>query len=165
MPTTYSTAKAPRASKAGIAVVADTSQIARLAKDLRRASPAAWKACRTSLRAAGQVVADDAKGRAAFSTRIPNSIRVRVTSGGNVKVIAGDATATDAAPIENKGKGHVRHPVFVPKAKLPGPPGSWTEKNSPPAYLGPALEAHREEAAKAIEDAVVHAVELAIGAK
>ena len=27
-----------------------------------------------------------------------------------------------ASAIENKGKGHVRHPVFVPEDKLPGPP-------------------------------------------
>lgn len=158
MPTTYSSAKAPRASQSGVAIVADTSQLSQLAKDLRIAAPEAWKACRVSLRAMGQVVAEDARQRASFSSRIPASIRVRVTSGGNVKVIAGGNAAPDAAAIENRGKGHVRHPVF-------GDRDVWTDKNSLPAFLSPALDAHREEVVKGIEDAVVAAVERVIGGR
>jgi hypothetical protein len=158
MPTTYTTAKAPRASRSGVAIVADTAQLSRLARDLRIAAPEAWKACRVSLRAMGRLVADDAKERASFSSRIPGSIRVRVTSGGNVKVVAGGAKAPDAAAIENQGRGHVRHPVF-------GDREVWTDKNSPPAFLAPALDAHREEVMKGIEDAVVAAVERVIGGR
>jgi hypothetical protein len=155
MTLTVSTPKAPKASRTGIPIWADTSELTALAKDLRRASPEAWKECRKQLRAAGFLVANDAKGRLGYSTRIPASIKVRTTASGNVKVRAGGDLAPNAAPIENKGKGFVRHPVFGDRER-------WTEKNSHPAYLGPALDAHREEILTMIEDAVFHAVERAI---
>lgn len=179
MATTYSVPRAPRASKSGIPIVADTHQLSQLARDLASAAPEAWAACRVGLRAAGNVVAVDARERASFSTRIPGSIKVR-TLRGNVKLIAGGESAPNAAPIENKGKGFVRHPVFIPESQMGqyrvghalapsradhpgwGPDYPFTSKNSRPAFLAPALDAHREEVLTLIEKSVTDAVHAAI---
>ena len=142
-------------SSTGEPIVADTRQLSRLARDIRACSPEAWKACRVALRAAGNVVLDQAKANAAFSHRIPQSGKVRVTAGGNVKVVFGGDAAPDAAAIENKGRGDVRHPVF-------GRSTAWTSKNSKPAFLAPALDAHRDAIAEAVGTAVAHAVEVAL---
>lgn len=109
----------------------DARSIARASREVRRASPAAWKALRVRLREIGNVVADDARANASYSDRIPATIKVRVTGGGNVKVVMGGDAAPDAVPIENDGKGHVRHPVF-------GHRDRWTDRNSRPAILFPA---------------------------
>jgi hypothetical protein len=72
-----------------------------------------------------------------------------------VKVIAGGGDVTQAAALENRGKGHPRHPLF-------GDREHWYTNNTP-AYLAPALDAHREEVLTIIEnavaDAVLHAIE------
>ena len=103
MPTTYTTARAPHASQSGVSILADTHQLADLARDLRRAAPEAWKACRVELRAAGQLVADDAKARASYSTRIPGSIKPRSTAAGNVRISYGGDAAPNAVPIHKQG--------------------------------------------------------------
>jgi bacteriophage HK97-gp10 putative tail-component len=150
----YTKASAPRTSKSGISIYADTKQLSVLARNLRIAAPEAWKACRVSLRAAGNVVASDARSRASYSSRIPASIKVRTTAGGNVKVVAGGPQAEDAAPLENKGRaGTFRHPVFGTD--------TWVEQKAQP-FLAPALAAHESEVAQMIEDAVTAAVERAI---
>jgi len=154
MPATYTKASAPGTSKTGVSIVCDTKALSRLAADLRLAAPAAWKGARVALKAAGQIVADDAKSRASFSSRIPGSIKVRVTSGGNVKVVAGGEQAEDAAPLENHGRsGTFRHPVFGGD--------TWVDQPSRP-FLAPALAAHEGEVAEAIENAVAEAVERAL---
>jgi hypothetical protein len=105
------------------------------------------------LRAAGNLVAADARNRAAFSPDTAGSIRVLV-SRGNVKVRAGGGTVTQAAPLENRGKGHPRHPLFGDR--------EYWYANKTPAYLAPALDAHREEVVQIIEKAVEDAVSSAI---
>lgn len=143
----------------GLPIYADTAALGRLAKNLRAASPAAWKAYKVSVRAAAQVILDDAKANASYSSRIQSG-KVKVTSGGNVKLVF---DAPNAAPIENKGKGFVRHPVFIPKDKLPGPPGRWTAKHSHPAFAAPAIDAGQEAMLTAIETAITNAVARALG--
>lgn len=86
---------------------------------------------------------------------IAESLKVRVMSSGNVKIVGGGDAAPGAAPVENKGKGFVRHPVW-------GNRNVWTNKNSRPAFLAPALDAHREEVLKGIEEAVYDAVSRAV---
>src|SRR5258706_15576178 len=61
------------AGQTGLPILADTRALSRFARDLREASPEAWRACRLVLRAAAEPVAADARGRASFSTRIPGS--------------------------------------------------------------------------------------------
>jgi hypothetical protein len=115
---------------------------------VRRACPEAWKALRVRLRAIGEVVAQDARADASYSTRIPQTIKVRVTSGGNVKVVMGGDAAPDAVPIENKGKGFVRHPTFGKRGA-----GDWTSKNSHPAILLPAFAKRADWALEEMERA------------
>lgn len=110
----------------------DSRSIARASREVRRASPEAWKALRIRLREIGEVVAADARSDASFSKRIPGSIKVRVTSGGNIKIVMGGDAAPNAVPIENRGRGFVRHPVF-------GNREVWTSKGSHPAILLPAF--------------------------
>ena len=142
-----------------VPVYADTAALSRLSRQLRAASPAAWKAYKVAVKAAAEVVKDDMASRAIRpksggpSTRIPGSGKVVTTAGGNVKIVF---TAPNAAAIENGGKGHVRHPVG-------GNRENWTDKNSPPAFAAPALAAHQEEMLAAIETAIVDAVGRALG--
>lgn len=159
MSTSYTLSRkaGPKASQSGVGLTVDVSQLQGLARDLRRAAPEAWKVLRTELRLAAKVVAEDAKGRASFSTRIPGSIKVR-GSGASLKVVAGGSAAPDAAPIENKGRGGVRHPVF-------GNRNVWTSKNSPTAFLYPALNAHRSELETRVARAVERAVVDGLGAR
>lgn len=136
-----------------VPIYADTAALSRLARNLRASGPAAWKAYKVSVRAAAQVVLADAQSRASFSQRIPQSGRVQVTAAGNVKIVF---TAPDAAPIENGGKGFVRHPVF-------GNREAWTSKNSHPAFAAPAVEAGQEAMVAAIETAITDAVARTLG--
>jgi hypothetical protein len=139
-----------------VSIVADTRGLARLARDLRRASPEAWKAYRVRVREVAEVVLKDAQSRASYSSRIPQTGKVRVLSSGNVVITFGGDAAPDAAPIENKGKGFVRHPVFGNRDK-------WTSKGSHPAFAAPALDAHAEEVMRELEAAVCEAVERVVG--
>ncbi|HEY1690060.1 MAG TPA: hypothetical protein VGF95_14490 [Solirubrobacteraceae bacterium] len=153
---TFSAPKAVKAASSGEPIVADTAQLAAFGRALRAGAPAVWKAYRVAVRPAAAVVLADAQARASYSSRIPGSGRIRVTAGGNVKVIFGGDAAPDAAPIENRGRGFVRHPVF-------GNRENWTEKNSHPAFLGPAFAAHQVEAMETIERAVLAAIDAVIG--
>jgi len=136
-------------AKSGIPVYADTAALSRLSKQLRAASKVAWKAYKVGAAAGAEVVLKDAQGRASYSKQIPASGRVRVTAAGNPQVVF---TAPNAAPIENSGKGFVRHPVY-------GHRDRWTDKNSHPAFAAPALAAHREEVIAAVEKALVDAID------
>jgi hypothetical protein len=91
------------------------------------------------------------KQRAAYSDRIPDSAHIQVTASGNVKIVF---DAPNAAPIENKGRGFVRHQTFGHDP--------WTEKNSHPAFASPALEALGPQVALAIEAALTDAVARAL---
>ena len=149
-------------SKTGLPVYADTAGISRLAAAMRRSAPQTWAACRKGLRAAGELTATDARGRAP-SARVAGSIRVRVTPGGNVKVRAGGAIAPEGVPIENHGKGFVRHPTFAAKdSPAYVRPGNWTDKHSHPAFLTPAFDATVEQGVKMMDDAVMAAVAAAL---
>lgn len=155
MALSFSSPGAPKASRSGIPVVVDARSLNRLGRDLRRAAPEAAMVARARIRAAAAVVAEDAKGRASFSTRIPETIKVRGTGFG-VKIVAGGPAAPDAAPLENRGReGEFRHPVF-------GNRENWVSQKAHP-FLAPALEAHREMVAAEIEAAVFEAVERAVG--
>ena len=117
------TVSTPRASRTGQPIVVDTAGLNRLARDLARVAPEAAKGLTKGMAGAGQVIAANAKARASYSKRIPGSMKVRAARG-NVRVSAGGEAAPNAAPIENKGKGFVRHPGVVPYDRMPGPPGS-----------------------------------------
>jgi hypothetical protein len=143
------------ASSTGTPIVVDTRALSRLARDLRRSAPKVYANYRVRSKAAMMVVANDARSRASYSDRIAGSVsNPRATATGNVKVSAGGPSAPDAAAIENRGKGFVRHPTFGHEP--------WTSLNSHPAFLAPAFDAHREMVMKAIESAFMDAVNEAI---
>lgn len=165
MPLTVST---PKTSLTGQPIVVDVDSIARLAKDIRAASPAAWKGCQKGLRAGGELIADAAARNASYSRRVPGSRKVRTTGRGNIKVSFGGDAAPNAAPIENKGRGFIRHPVYLTydQAHSGGDKykNRWTEKNSHPAFLAPALEETTDQVAEMALDAIESAVLESIGA-
>lgn len=136
------------ASRAGVPVYADTAALSRLSRSLRRAAPVAWATYKATAREAAGVILEDAQSRASFSQRIPGSGSVQVTGGGNVKIVF---TAPNAAPIENQGRGFVRHPVY-------GHMDRWTDENSRPAFASPALEAHIAPTVAKIDAALREAV-------
>lgn len=138
-------------SRAAVGVYVDTRAFNRIARDFRLAFPDAYKEAQIALRTVARRTLAKAQANASFSKRIPASGRVRMT-GLNAKIQFGGDAAPDAAPIENRGKGHVRHPVF-------GNKNVWTDKNSPPAFLAPAFEEDREAALAIIDEAIFRAEE------
>lgn len=131
----------------------DTSGLNDLAKALRKAAPEVSKEFGTALRAAGVLVANEAKQRAGFSSRIPGSIRVR-RSATQVKVMAGNDNAPHAAAFEHKGEpGTFRHPVY-------GNQDVWVAQPAHP-YLTPAAEAREAETLVLVMAAVDTAFERA----
>jgi hypothetical protein len=160
------TVSTPKTSISGTPIVADVAELRALARDLARVAPEAAKGLQKGMASAGQVIAANAKQRASYSKRIPGSIKVRVARG-NVKVSAGGEAAPNAAPIENRGKGFIRHPIYLTYDQAHSGDdaykGRWTEKNSHPAFLAPALDATAVEVAELIADAQLEAVQRAIG--
>lgn len=150
-------------AKPGASIVIDTKQFSALTRGIRASGPAGKAAVRGAMRESAEIVKAEAARRASFSSRIPGSLKARATAT-NFKVSAGGEAAPDAAPIENKGRGHVRHPTFSPRSGVAERVG-WTDKNSRPAFLSPALEAHTEEIAELIADQLTEAVAKAIGAR
>lgn len=140
-------------------VTVDTSQFKQLARDLLKAAPAAEAASLKAMLAAAELVKRDAVMRVSAwptkagngSARIAGAIRVRMVSRNRVVVEVDGAQAPEAAPIENRGKGNVRHPVFGHRDRM-------TNKGSHPAFLAPAREQARPVAEAAIEKAGVEAV-------
>ena len=131
-------------------ITMDAKQVGRVARGIRAASTEAWKSLRLQLRAIGQDVANDAKGRAYDpGNRIVPNIGTRTTAAGNVRIYVKD---TPGVQIENKGRGFVRHPVF-------GNREAWTDKNSRPAFLLPAFAAKQEWALQEMEKAYLDTFE------
>lgn len=141
----------------GEMIVADTRGMDRLARNLKAASPAAYKGARKGLRAAAVPVLTRAQTNAAYSSRIPQTGRIIVTAGLVVRVVFGGQNAPDAAPIENDGKGFVRHPTFSPRPDVPEKVG-WTDENSKPAFLEPARAATEEQVAVTVTGVVEQAI-------
>lgn len=159
------TVRTPRVSQSGVPIYIDVSELRALARDLNRASREAGKALRKGMLEAGELVAADAKSRADYSKRIPGSIHV--TAGRtNFRVRAGGESAPNASPVENKGKGFIRHPVFLTYDQAHSGSSKyikrWTEKNSRPAFLAPALDANAEKVAEIVGNTVHAAVKSAV---
>jgi hypothetical protein len=129
------------------------------ATDIRDADRDLYRDFRKELKAGGQIVAEEAKRRAAWSTRIPRTIKVSVTLKG-VTVSAGGPKAPHAVVYEvgsSRNRGYIRHPVNAwarnDKAayKWSGQGGTGTngkQRSSPQKirpYLGPALMAKNDE--------------------
>lgn len=124
-------------------------EIEHLIRDLGKIPKELKRELRPGLRAAGRVVADDAKVRASWSNRIPGATRVSVTFSGKrpgVSVVVNKQKAPDARPFEHGGRdGTFRHPVFGRDV--------WVSQKARP-FLAPALTAKGDEAAGQITDVV-----------
>jgi hypothetical protein len=121
-----------------------------LAKDLQSITPKALQEMVTSLKIAGDLVADAARSEASWSQRIPGSIKVTGATPRNIKVSAGGSEAPHAYTFEAPDGKAIRHPVF-------GNRGVWVEQ-SPRPFLRPALDGHTEE----ILEIVVMAIDRAL---
>ena len=103
-----------------------------IATDAHALVPATMAAVRPRLRMGGELVARGARGRAAWSTRIPSTVRVHET-GDAVQVSAGGSAAPHAAPYEHGGTpGTFRHMVF-------GHRDRWVTQQARP-FLGPSFD-------------------------
>lgn len=143
------------AGKTGIPIIVDTKQFSALTRGIRATGPAGARAVRAALRECAELVKRNAEARASYSSRIPGSMKARATAV-NFKVSAGGDAAPNAAPIENKGKGFVRHPEWGNRER-------WTDKNSHPAFLSPALEEETDAILELIADRYEAAIDAALG--
>lgn len=125
-------------------------EIERLIRDMGRVPDDLRRKLRPKLRAAGRLVADDAKLRASWSTRIPRAISVRTSFTKNrpgVSVVVDRKRAPHARPYEHGGReGKFRHPVF-------GNREVWVSQVARP-FLAPAFDAKNNEAGRLITEAV-----------
>lgn len=129
------------------AISVDTSQLKKLAAELRANSPSMLKELQVGLRGAGTQVAVEARLISGFwSSRIPGSIRL-ISVGLNTVVRAGGASAPHAKYYE--GPAPFRHPVFGHDV--------WVSQQARP-FLMPAVTREGptfERAALAAVDAVL----------
>lgn len=113
------------------------------AKDIKAADKKLATNLRQRLKKGADLVADQAKANAAWSQRIPGSIKSS-SSPSSAKIII---RAPNAAPFENMGKaGNFRHPVF-------GNRQAWVTQKARPFAL-PALVAKADEVAELVGKAL-----------
>lgn len=120
-------------------VTIDGRELKRLGANLRKFAPEVEKQLKVDIRAAGEIVAEEARLVSGwYSSRIPGSIRSSFR-GMSAVVSAGGAKAPHAVPFEHDGvPGSFRHPVF-------GHREVWVDQRAHP-FLSPALEATQERA-------------------
>lgn len=125
-------------------------EVERLVHDMGKIPDDLRKRLRPKLRIAGQVVADEAKARSAWSARIPRAISVRTSftkTRPGVSVVVPRKKAPHGRPYEHGGRpGSFRHPVY-------GNRRVWVSQVARP-FLAPALEAKGDTAGRLITEAV-----------
>lgn len=127
----------------------DAAALQELSAAFRRVAPQTYKASQKVIRTAALEILADADTRVSYSRRIARTGRVTMRGLNAVISFGGDA-APNASPIENDGKGFVRHPVF-------GNMDVWTDKNSHPPFLHPAFLVHSKGVYEALAGAVADA--------
>ena len=160
------------ASESGEFLVIDASDLSKLAASLRNVNPAAGRAMRKRLRAAGEVVAEGARRNvlgipthsggqdlAAIASSIKvqaSGVGVKVTAGAGVYDAHGRGAFVLTGLLEYGGKGDGRGPWSHP---LFGQTGT-SYPESPHPYLKPALE----EAWPVVSEEVVMALDEGLSA-
>lgn len=136
---------------------ADASQLRRLGAELRKTRPEVHRAVRRSVLEQAKKIAEDAKTKADWSTRIPGTIRAS-SSGVNTAVVrAGGPSAPHAAAYEHAGaEGTFRHPVYG-RGDETRDQWTWVSEQARP-FLHPALMDRFDETVIALRDAVEVAV-------
>lgn len=108
-----------------------------LLRALKRYDADSRKELVVELRKMAKVVAADAKDRAAWSRRIPQSIATSVTAkGASIKIKRGVAPHGAVLEGGKRNAATFRHPVF-------GNRDVWVTQKARP-FLRPAVESHRE---------------------
>lgn len=114
-----------------------------IAEDMRALPAAARKELRPKLRAAGDAVAENARGRAWWSVRVAKSVRVRTSfrlDREGVDIIAGGRDAPQARPYEGiTGKASFRHPVYADAKNKIRKEWKWVAEPTRP-FLIPAAQ-------------------------
>ena len=135
---------------------ANASEVRALGSRLRKSKPEVYKELRRAVLAEARIVAEDARGLASWSSKIPGSIKASAQGINTAVVRAGGKSAPDAAPFEHAGaSGSFRHPVFGRKDE------PWVEQPAKP-FLHPAAMDRLDATVSALEDAVITAVDHAI---
>lgn len=129
-------------------------EVEKLIRDLDGIPKDLRKRLRPKLRKAGEVVAADARRRAAWSTRIPRATKVSTSftlRRPGVSVVVDKKKAPHARPYEHGGEpGTFRHPRWGDRRALRDP--RFDQKARP--FLAPALVAKGDEAGRLITEAV-----------
>ena len=141
---------------------ADASSLRKLGAQLRRSRPEVYRQVRRAVLVQAKVIAEDAKQRASWSSRIPGTIRGTTAGPLTAVVRAGGASAPHAGPIEHAGSaGTFRHPVFADQSKTRDE-WAWANQQARP-FLHPAALDHLDETVRALGVAVTAAVDRQIG--
>ena len=137
---------------------ADASGLRKLGAQLRKSQPAVYRRVRRAVLEQAKVIADDARQRAAWSSRIPGSVRASTSGGLSAVVRAGGASAPHAAAFEHAGRqGSFRHPVFANQDEE-RTQWSWVSQEARP-FLHPAALDRLDETVRALGVAVIEAVD------
>jgi len=156
-------------ARTGMLFAVDTREIGAFARDLRLVGPASANTMRAAMAESGELVRKSAREKAAFSTGgsttsvrlghkgIPSSIQKSFGFQRGVywfRVRAGGKQAPQAAPLENEGKGHPRHPLYGNK--------QYWYTNSTPAFMEPALRENTPAILALTESALDEAIAVSI---
>lgn len=130
-------------------------EIEQLIRDLGKIPKELKAQLRPGLRKAGDLVRDQARRNAAWSSRIPPATKTSLSFTKNrpgVSVIVDKNKAPHARPYEHGGRpGRFRHPVYARGEDRRA--WTWVPQQARP-FLAPAMEAKGEAAAKQIADVV-----------
>lgn len=137
----------------------DTRQLRAMAKELRASAPKVNRRIRAGVLAEAKVVADSARGKASWSTRIPGTVRASSSVLNTAVVRAGGASAPHARPYEHAGApGVFRHPVWGHGDRASW---HWVEQAARP-FLHPAAIERLPETRRVLGLAVTDAVHEAL---
>lgn len=133
----------------------DFTSVRQLAIAFGKMPPELRLELRPKLRAAGQIIANQAKANASWSSRIPGAITVTTSltsRTGGVGIRVNSTKAPHARPLEGiTGNGVFRHPVYGQDV--------WVNQDTRP-FLAPAVKAKEAEARSLISQAVHSATQL-----
>lgn len=134
----------------------EATGLRQLGRELRAMRPEIYRTVQKALRAAGEEMAEDARERASWSTRIPGTIKVSASGIDSIVLKAGggkNSTAPHAAAYEHAGaEGTFRHPVHGDPT-LTRDEWTWVREEARP-FLLPAVMENLDGAANLVADTV-----------
>lgn len=132
----------------------DYSEISLFVEEMRAAPKELQAGIRTAVKEASGALTDEVRDRAAWSDRIPNAVKTRVSfaqRGSGVTVSVDHKAAPHARPYEGLAsggnRGMFRHPVY-------GNREVWVGQSTRP-FFRPAIEATREDFVDAMTAALL----------